>query len=294
MEKELIDEKIVSNKYTHTKKHVVEYYLYRDEGHDCTYIPNDPAKEFKASKRSPICFSALTRELNQEKRDGKRYNRICYKVTDDLENPVTLTMKEKVSWIKIAKEHKLLPPHIKPYTAKNGKMVLDLEKCVPAQAYGYLATLRFIREDPGFVRAMVYLVTKRNVNFYTAYVLCHRICLTQAGHAVISVHRPYMSNEKLKDVDLPIHQMAGLYRFFKDPATYDKRNMYWNEDGYGGYYNCNSIIGNISKIKYSCRTKDLFNPDLMKVVESASDDIAEKHLRKIKKNLTKIEGMRYY
>lgn len=279
-----IDTNIVSNKYKHTTNHSVEYYLYYDERCEYIYIPKDPAKEFAARKRTPVCFSSLPRELHEERINNNRYNRICYKVVDDLKNQVILTIEEKREWIKIARKHGLLPPYVRLFAAKDGKITIDLEKCTPAQIYGYLATFRFIREDPGFVRAMVYLVNDLKVNFYVAYVLCHKICLTHSGHTVIGLTRPYMGTEKPENVLLPIHQIIGLYRFFRNPTMYDKRNMYWNRERCGSDYLCNQILKDVSKIKNVYKTEDFLNPNLVKAVESSSDKEAGEYIKKAEKD----------
>lgn len=269
-----IDTEIVSSSYSHTNSHYVEYYAYHDE-RDHIYIPEDPEKEFGAIRRTPICFASLRREL-REKSSGRYMNRILYRVTET-KNSVNLSSKEKRMWIKIARKNLLLPPYVSLATARDGKMVLNIENSPPALIYSHLAALRLIREDPGFIRAMVYLVTEHKVNFYAAFVLCHGICLSHSGHGIISYYRRYLDSTEPEEANLPIYLMIGLRRFLRDPTKYDKRATHDCSD-----YRCNKTIGDISKIKQRCKAKTLFDPNLVKAIEADSDKEAKKYLGKIK------------
>ena len=264
-----IDRKIVNYKYKHTENHRVEYCLYEDDT-DLSIIP----KDFPEKVRTDICFSFLHHEIA----NNKPANRIYIVLKDDKKASVKLTRHEKKAWIKMAKRYNLLPPYVNVTSIRTRKVVFDIEHLSPSQLYMYISSFRYLREDPGFVRAMVYLVEKKGMNFYIAFVLASRVCLNQVGHNIIDVARPYANRANFDELKLHIKWMIALRRYSDNPKKYDERKMHYNGDDRWRYFNCQDSIRKACKVEATCEIPDLYNDNLIKAIESDNDKVAKKYL----------------
>ena len=95
-----------------------------------------------------------------------------------------LTDDEARAWIKLCVDNKLLD-EIPAHFFKHYIVCLDLEKyCLP-RLYIQLCALRYIQENPYFVRAMLKLVNDRAVGFFTAIMLATKVGIINNGHHII-------------------------------------------------------------------------------------------------------------
>jgi hypothetical protein len=261
----IISKEKVSSKTKHTENHDVDYYLYREEGKRVT-MPEGT----KGYHVNGYCFSAFLRTVRQLRNGGEDPNRILYVMPDDKGN-IRLTLKEKKEYIKMLRRHKLLPGYVRyGWVGKDvSKLVLNIENMSPSLAYGYLSNFRYIREDPGFVRALVYLVNTKEMNFYAAYVLASKVCLSWKGHTVLDLIREYMQSPDPNKVGIPVQKIVALYRYFHRPEKYDKRVV----GKASGNFNCQSTINSACSLGHGWYivAKNAFDRKLEKIVKMRSD-----------------------
>lgn len=249
----------VSPKYTHTNNHHVDYYLYKTNKTGIRMPKGTPGKHCTG-----VCFSGLHRYYKEKE---PRPNRLLYVMHDD-EHNLKLTLKEKREFVKLSRKHNLLPKHFKyEWVSKDSvsRIVLDITNASPSLIYGYLCNFRYIREDPGFVRALVYLVKTKKMDFYVAYVLASRVCLSHSGHTVIEPVRAYMEKKgDPNNVELSVARMAGVYRYFKDPKKYDKRTLK-SVDGWDNF-NCQISIAKACTVGFKINSSKAFSAKLAEVI----------------------------
>lgn len=308
-----IDTKIVHANYKHIRNQV-EWGLFTS-----TKPPAEALREYKESGKatggSDVCFGGLLGEIRSSKAN-RMYFRMEVDKEDVKKGAILLSDKERRQWIVLAKKHKLLPPYIKEDAIKDlskeksnkikgnpaalGEFVIDLDNLSPTVLYIYLSTLRNIREMPGFVRVVSYLVLEKKMNFYAAYLIASKIVITVAGHHIIREQRPYGKikstigpnglriNEYLTQeiVDdqfvVGISTAIGMFRVVNnDPLKYDKRNLHDPVGSKVSYYgfNCADNISKISNAKFTARMQDLFDKDIAKAITSKDDAEAHKHIK---------------
>lgn len=271
---EVIDSKIVSTKYRHTGSHKVRYFLYKHDG-DKVSVPKETDGGEKltdypeAKFITGVCFSGLLRGAA----DGE-CNRLYYPMPDD-ENNIRLTLDEKKEFIRLCKQNKLLPSYVRLNWIRENesKLVLDLEGITVSLLYMYVCTFRYIREDPGFVRALVYLVKKKGANFFSAYVLASKVCLSAGGHATLSNNnlRAYMKGSNPDTAPIDTRFIMGLYMYVNSPEEYDKRKV---GDGKDHMFDCNITVDKVAA-KVKSRTlagKEVLNPVIGCALRSGSLD----------------------
>ncbi len=257
------------------------------------YVPRDTKEEFGVSiKNNAVCFARIRSDFKSHNAassnpyygDGINRtelpipNRVYYKIIEDSGSRPELSQLEKYKWIKICKENKLLPSYMPLSTAKTGEVVLNLEKLTPSLLYLYLSTARNIGENPGFIKGMVYLVTKLKMNFYIAFVFLSKVFISGSGHHIIPAG--FNRRTKPEEMDgIKVSLMIGLSRFVNDPLKYDERRLFaydgictWNS------FSCSRKIPNISKIAYLTNAQELFNKHLVDAVMAPTDEEAIEHI----------------
>jgi len=270
--KKLIDTKKVC-KAKHTSNHLVDYYLYK------TKKPLQMPKGKPGDHGTGVCFSSL---LSNIRNRDKTPNRVLYIMEDDddgnlLDPP--LSIKEKKEFIKISRKHQLLPDYVKyDWIGENGvsRIVLDISDMSPSLLYAYLCHFRYIREDPGFVRALVYLVNTKKMDFYIAYALAHRVCLAWGGHTVLDYLISYPDTNDPNSMSLNLRFAAGTYRYFNDPKKYDDRVI-----TQGGNFNCQSTIRSACKKNTTLKKVESFFSKKMAEAIRLTDGKIEKAAKEV-------------
>jgi len=266
-EKVVIDTEIVSNKYRHGDNST----LY------CTFEKNSDTRDEKLKKG--WCFSDLLKML----KDNKDHTKIYYKMNEDYGQSVKLTKQEKHKWINLCTKYKTMPEYITKDDIDKKIMIIDINngKITPSLMFVYLCCFRYFREDPGFIRAVVYLVSKCKMNYYAAFVFASRVCINYNLHHVINIVRSYAEKLDVDKITVPLHIIIGLARFVSSPEKYDSRGPRDYKSG-GGFnqFKCADKISNISKIRCDCSLQDLFDKNIIKAIISLSDEISQKYLNK--------------
>lgn len=281
-----------------TADYRVKFASYHDENKGKTlYVPKSVKREFGSEIRSDVCFARMKNEfISHTRKSSSPYenpkldrvglpipNRVYYKaVKDDIATP-ELTESEKHKWIVMCKENKMLPDYVPLSTAKTEEVVFDLDNLTPSILYLYLSSVRNLTETPGFVRGMVRLVSKLQMNFFVAYVFLSNIFITNSGHHIINRSKSYGYNskelnpEKMKKLSVDL--MIGIRRMVNDPTKYDERPLF-NRLGRCDWvaFSCNNNIERISKVTYEANAQELFNEHLVKAVMSETDLEAMEHI----------------
>lgn len=161
---------------------------------------------------------------------------------------VTLTLEEGRRWVELAVKYGFLPDYVKPEETVveevhgNGtlvaKLVLNLTKEFQSKLYMRLDTLRHLRENPGFVKAVVYLHDELNINFYAAFVMASYWNVHNSGHHILTISRNTMydkTNEPKPGDKLNLKLVRSLYKFtncksipgFKFGQRIGEKNIRW-------------------------------------------------------------------
>lgn len=281
-----------------TADYRVKFASYHDENKGKRlYVPKSVKKEFGSEIRSDVCFARMKNEfVSHTKASSSPYenpkldrvrlpipNRVYYKAVKDQRATPELTESEKHKWIVMCKENKMLPDYVPLSTAKTEEVVLDLDNLTPSILYLYLSSVRNLTETPGFVRGMIRLVSKLEMNFFVAHVFLSNIFITNSGHHIINRSKSYGYNSKdskpEKMTKLSVNLMIGIRRMVNDPLKYDERSLF-NRKGMCDWtaFNCSNNIEKICNLIYEANAQELFNEHLVKAVMSDTDKESIEHI----------------
>jgi len=253
----------------------------------CTCKKEAVAEKTKADDlKRDWCFCSLLSMLKKNDED----DRIYYKMEEDEHCKIKLTNQEKHRWIELCVANKTMPDYITIEDADKKIMVLEItEDLTPSLIFIYLCCFRYYREDPGFIRAVVYLVDKCEMDYYAAFVLATRVCMGYDLHHFLTRIRRYGDKPKIEDVVVNLNDIIGLSRFLRDPKKYDSRSARSHKSG-GSFnqFQCASTIEGISTLNHKCRVQDLFDPDVLKAIYAETDADSQKHFDKFLANKDKI------
>jgi len=271
-EKEIIREKVWID------PEMVRVYSHGDNSAKyCTCKEESLAKKIKDDDlQRDWCFSSLLGMLSRNDED----DRIYYKMEEDVNAETKLTDEEKHCWIDLCVAHRTMPDYITMGNIDEKIMVLKITgDLTPSLIFVYLCCFRYYREDPGFIRAVVYLVNKCGMNYYAAFVFATKICMNYDLHHFLTKVRGYGDKPELKDIAIRLSDVIGLSRFLKDPKKYDSRGPRSHKGG-GGFnqFRCASTIEGISSIKHDCEAQDLFDPNILKAVSATTDSDSQEYL----------------
>lgn len=210
---------------------------------------------------------------------------------------ITLTMEEAIQWIKICKEHGLLPKYIRPTNCiKPTKikkrlfachLTLNVEDQYQNIIYMYLDTFRHLREDPGLVKSILYLHKEKGMNFYIAFILASHLNIGGTGHHSLQVcNSNYSYNKPVpKEVteNLNLKAARALYKFIHDTSINKGKKFAPTTSG----WNCNTFISNLTKGDLPFPIPKLDLKTATKVVQEFDDKKAKSlydaYMKRIKK-----------
>ena len=295
MKQIILDSNIITDQ-SRSGSYNVRYALYYDgrrRRKNSIYIPENLKSEFGVDFVSNrACFAGFRGELGSyynpdpyTKRSNKNVpipNRIYYIPDMKSTGSPKPTLTEMYTWIRLCKQHKLLPEYVAPSVVSKGRVVFDITETSPSLLYLYLSMIRSVSEYPAFVKATVYLTSKKKVNFFAAFVYASKLYITNSGHHVLNTSRAYNSNKSsllsLKGIE--VNLMRNLKLYAENPTKYDNRRI--NEIAKGGYQ-CHNSIDNVSRLKIGVEVPDLFKPTLKQMIDARTDE----EVRKLKVELDK-------
>jgi len=169
------------------------------------------------------CFANLMRSCIKEQKEHDRifYYMVGKTSTNDLILKPMLSEEECSRWIRLCKLHNMLPDYVdegsvkfieneeeykgkevfiskksaktnySAYTYLHGLLFVDISKISPSLTYMYLSNYRMMREHPGFVRTVIYLVDELSMDFFAAYLFGSALAMSAPGHHVISTTKHF-------------------------------------------------------------------------------------------------------
>ncbi len=237
----------------------VTYYVYEDTSKDVIAVPQKDLEDRKVLRYDAICFWTLPQVLAND----KKLNRVWYKPV--IKDESILSKEDVAKWIKMAVNAKLLPDNVKPEHFETGFVI---KADIPLTLlYVYLVTIRQIEEEPDMVRSVIYLVDK-GVDMCGAIGVCCRLVQLSQIHnyftATKNVYAPVPINiNNSKSLLSPI---IGLKRFISEPDKHQIPNL----TAWRGQQN----IEQISKVTSTIKASDLLHPQIIKAINSKTDEEA--------------------
>lgn len=226
---EHFSDKFVNTEFRHSTHHKIDYSVY--VGTSASMSAYHTAKEHKEIVDT-ACFGSLSPHAHMETCPFKTSVFIVYEAVQETDKPTksypVLTDSEGRAWTELCRRNKLLPRTARWLAGSREnpgrqKIILNLSTTYMSLAYFYLTMCRYFREDPGIVRATVYLVNTKKIDPFIALVIAHQVCTDYASHSVLPCVRGYFSPERLC-VDLSA--AASVYEFVTHPSEYCKKRFY--------------------------------------------------------------------
>lgn len=271
------NDKIVCSKFKNRRGYHVEYTLWRTESKTKLQIPKP-----MPAKITNVCFSGLIGICN----NANKHNRIYYKPRLEPDKNI-LTKDCAKEWIVIAVKNGLLPEYVKPSGIDKG-FVLNLDNLSPSLLYVYLCMIRFVEEDPDFVRSTVYLVSKKKMNMYAAIVIGTMLMCSNSGHHFFRFTKQFGVNPNINRCSVDLKYMISLKRFIDNSKKYDKRLTKTASSSPGMMYGAGFMgqltIEPISKVAQKVKASHVYNKHILAAINSKTDTAALKHIEAFRKD----------
>lgn len=206
-----------------------------------------------------------------------------------------LTVDECIAWVDLCQVYGLLPWYIIPKNcfhvdeenpeAIEGRLVLISKDYPQGLMYVYLDNFRHMREDPGFVKSMLYLCNEVGMDFYAAYILASHLNITGTGHHCILVQRG-VYNSFNKPAPKDIHgkmnlKMARNFFLFLFDKNVDQGDLIPKANG----WSCNGRINKVTNIDLVVPVKSLLAPEISTIIREKNDEKAAKLCEEFNKTL---------
>lgn len=227
------------------------------------------------------CYSSVWYDLNGGK---NKINKLAT-TFKTVETSVKLSIEEALHWLELCKIYKLLPDYIepkkcvKPVIEKESRIdlftcsfVLDLDEN-QSTIYMYLDTFRHLKEDPGFVKAILYMHDECKMDFYIAYVLSSHLNIVGTGHHTLPITNSVYSYNKpvpitMKD-SLNLRVVRAFYKFLFDPTSYKDTKFLKSN-----HWRCNPLISELTKTDLLIPIPELNNPEVVKIAHELDNTVA--------------------
>jgi len=265
----------------HVRHYAVRTTTYRSE--DMTLEEIDK----KVSAMDTIaCYGVFWRKLEK---DHTHFYTI---LAQDRTMKVVLTEKEVMEWIDLCKKYDLLPKTVKNeecyYKDEEGNVWFKLRLFIynrpQARTYLHIDSFRHLREDPGFIKSILYLHLECDVNFYVAYVMSSHLNITGTGHHAIlisntaysSVNKPNVVHNVLdtKNPKMNLKVSRSLYKFVHQKKLFNDKDRKICKTA--SSWNCNSKISDITSRDLVVPLKYLSNKRVDAIVSEVDCAKAEK------------------
>lgn len=219
---EKINPKKFNNRFQHSETHRIDYTIYKGE----TVLLSEFNKaKNKRTFTKAACFGSMLSHMRESGRYNVKYDVIRDpNATHDGFIPILEPIEVK-KWFQITRKYRLLPKSIRFFSKNTSQyIILNMKEWPISLSYMFLVIFRYVREDPGLVRAFVHLVDEVGIDPYAAFVAVHKCCTGTVGHSVLRQVRDYMGTtmDKAK-FDLAIARRVR--KFVNDPWRYDDRDI---------------------------------------------------------------------
>lgn len=178
------------------------------------YTLHNSAGEVLQQVLKAACFGSLGTQLRTLLKEGKKPTHIRYK---PIPYPkAKLSRVRQLRWIRLGFKRGVIPRGTGANKILDEGLLLNFsDPSWPiTRVYCTLAFLRYIREAPSLVKNVIRLVDQGGRDFWAAFCFCHEKNCYAKGHSILNYHE----GKNLATV-------LNLHHYFKDPASFDKRNI---------------------------------------------------------------------
>lgn len=221
-----------SNAY---ETHKVRYFLYPNNVNnvDKFGIPNNISKRSGedgiVKHGSTICFAHLLSEC----RKNKKSDMLVYSLYN---GSIALTGAEAEEWLDICVKAKALPDYIKEISDIEGNryiLKIDTELNISI-LYIYLTCIRWIQEAPTFVKNMLKLVNKYNINFYIAWLIASKMSIGNTWHNIVSYGSDYGQtiSSLFKESTYDVAVACGIKNLLLNPSKFGSKHCLGSAKNY--------------------------------------------------------------
>lgn len=233
------------------------------------------------------CYSQFWNRLDNS------HTHLYTMLTQDKETKIVLTEKEVMNWLDLCKKYDLLPKTLKNEDCycKDAKDIVWFKLNLfiygrpQARVYMYIDSFRHLREDPGFIKAILYLHNECKINFYAAYVMSSHLNISGTGHHTLlisntmysSVNKPNVSGDTMneKGAKMNLKAVRGLYIFIKQKKAFNDADRKICKNA--GKWSCNDKLQAITAVDLVIPIKHITDPRVEAIINEV-DDLKAKEL----------------
>jgi len=274
----------------HINNYEVKFALYNEQ----KYNDEEIYKEVM-TLNNHACYSAFWRKVS------KNSTHIYTILKQDVKKN-RLSKTETMLWIKLCKRYDLLPKYVKNKDCylkdKDGlirfRLKLNITKKPQARIYLYLDSFRHLREDPGFIKAIIYLHRDCGINFYAAYILSSHLNIVGTGHHALkvdntvysSVNKPNINKDKITNLDseMNLKMVRSFYKYIHEKKKYNGKDKKIGVDA--KTWDCNTKIAKLTDIDLVIRLKYLKDERVISIIEEKDCKKAKQLYNKFMKEIT--------
>lgn len=250
-------------------------------------------KKFRAHFESNICYGSMKRRIETFTfhNDGLLPNRVMTMFGKDRSwgKGQTLSIEDKKEWIRLCSKYKMVPSYINESIIDDGVFIIKVDnKLAPSVFFLYASVIREIWKAPAFVKAVLYLVNDKHMNFYLAFVVASRFCLGGSDAHCTFVQRKYGGPEKINNsILVPLHVAMGLKRFVHNPRKYDNRRILdksWN----GTFLTSRTLSYNTTKLRCNISVGETLKSRATRAVNAKTDEKSMEYAKTLNPSIMKI------
>ena len=241
-----IDYEKFKSTFIHSETHKIDYDIYDGKTTLLSEYNRLKEKEMVVTYTNQACFGSTLSFMYSEKKFNIKYTlAVDPKASKGSDRIPLLEPIEIKKWFQITRKCKFIPKSVRFFSKQkdNQFIILNLKEQPVSTFYMYLVMFRYVREDPGLVRAFVHLVDEVGVDPYVAMAAVHRFCTNTLGHSAIDHVRTYAEsmsgiNENNK---FRLDIARKLYLYVNNPGKYDTRGVEIRVP-----YNLHTTINNVN------------------------------------------------
>ena len=271
---EMYDKNKIPYHYISSRNHV-EYYIYKNEKNYTEHFTKENIENNNLGyikNKSKYCFSQLPSMLHSFSIRYKEWpNRLLFMCDfkKHEKKEYHTTYEERCWWITICKKHKLLPNYINDPLAETGNLILKVNTLDLSTLYIYLSIVRYLQEEPYFIRAIKYLVVDKHMDFYIAFSVASRCCINNKGHHIIQIGKKYPSFDNHNNINLidnyELNDIIRLKKFLDGGKFVDKIPIKDIKIGQSlGYFHLHEKLNKIPVKTTKINLKDLTSKEVVK------------------------------
>lgn len=237
---------------------------------------NKKLNSIAEERANDVCYSGLRRPIidNRSNKNNKDFTYLITHIPLNDYPKKTLTATEMRNWIRLSKKYGTLPYYLVPKHVVGDKKVLKATFRLNSISnfpllYVYLATLRYIKEDPGLVKIVLHLVKKYNIDYFVALNVATYHGARQKGHNIMSNGGSYPKPRPIIECTYNLRESLTLKTFVNGPTKYYK-NTLKSDSGWDMFF----VLGEIP-VKTKCKVSfsELDSKKVVKFMNSGVQNV---------------------